>query len=266
MGDYSKMIYIACVVYNKRIEDITSVEHFCSLSNKYDDVRIIILDNSTKDEIIEFNRLIKHDSKLIYIDNKGNIGLSKSYNKVLGIVASDDWILWADDDTLFSYEYLENLYVAVAKSKVDIITGIVKTNIDTVLSPIHRNKKDNSAIPTNKVLNNIYCINSGLCIKRSVYNVIGNYDEILFIDMIDYWLFDELHKKKLDHAMIITGTIKQNFSGTSKGTFSSNFKRFRIYSRDFNHYCSLEKKSFLYRVSTLSKRFGRILIGSVRKG
>lgn len=256
------MLYIACVVYNKRIEDISSLSQYMDMLKRHDDVKIILLDNTTQREIINHNISFKGDSSIEYIINGENIGLSRAYNRVLDLIKSEDWVFWADDDTYFSIEYLENVYTAT-KCDVLIVSGIVKTNINTILSPIKRTHKVNTVIVAGKKHDNLYCINSGLCVRKSVYNVIGKYDEGFFLDMIDYWLFDELNKRSLDQILIVAGDISQSFSGTSKTTLVSKLRRFKIYAHDFNHYCTVEKRPLFYRIGILIKRFARIILESI---
>lgn len=255
------MFIVACVVYNKKIDLVTSLPQFIKLASEYDNVRIIFLDNTTKEEIKAYNQRMKDDLGISYISDQGNIGLSKAYNKVLDCTAPEDWILWTDDDTWFSNEYLENAYAMANQNMVMVMAGIVVTTANTRLSPTFRNHDDNTIITEGMQYDNLYCINSGLCVKRSIYENIGYYDEKLFIDMIDYWLFDEMHKKELDHTLILKGDIRQNFSGISDADIGIKLKRFRIYCHDFLYYCKTEKRSWIYRIRILSRRLFNILIG-----
>lgn len=260
------MLYIACIIYNIKIENIKSLSAFVGLAEKHDDVQIMILDNSTEPEFYTSNREGIYSATVRYVSNEGNIGLSKSYNKVLQLTGPEDWILWSDDDTDFSSDFLENAYQTLKNDKYGIITGIINTTIHTVLSPVSRNDSESVTYKPESVYHDVYCINSGICIKRSLYDKIGRYDEGLFIDMIDYWLFDELHKKKLDQVFIVNGTIIQEFSGTIRTSISSQLRRFKIYSKDFSYYCRIEHKSRYYKLRVLTKRLINILFGSLLKG
>lgn len=244
---------------------MVSFEQYRALECAHADVELILIDNSTEKEVICSNELFSLDNRLRYICNNGNIGLAQSYNIILDLARSNDWILWADDDTFFSSDYLEKVYDTISSDGNSIIAGIVKTNTNTVLSPIHR-KHFKESICVNKVVENVYCINSGLCVNRSIYDIIGYYDERLFVDMIDYWLFDELHKKKMDKVMVLPGEIWQAFSGTSEQPLLSKLRRFRIYSKDFTQYCLIEKKKRTYCIWILSKRLLSIIARTITKG
>lgn len=253
------MLYIACVVYNITINNVKSIDQFKTLVAEHNNVKLTVLDNSTEEEIVRNNEMLSSKSQMIYIQNGGNIGLSRAYNKVLDITDVDDWIMWSDDDTYFSKEYLDLLYKMVCLDEDLLMAGIIKTNKNTILSPISR-KVENGKIRANARFKNLYCINSGLCVKRVIYDQVGHYDEGFFIDMIDYWLFDELHKNSLDNILILPGEIHQEFSGTINQPLASKLKRFRIYAKDFNHYCDIEKRKLSYRGWILIKRLARIII------
>ncbi len=260
------MFYIACVVYNKKIDNVRSLQHFLEFAEKHDDVRIVMLDNTTDSKLLEESSKSKYLKSVLYLKNNGNVGLAKAYNRILEITNSEDWIMWSDDDTWFSETFIQNVYFASRNNDNILITGMINTNKDTILSPIWRREKDNRHFEIGKTYKDLYCINSGLCTKRAVYNLIGKYDEGFFIDMIDYWLFDELHKRDIDQVYLVGGEIKQDFSGTSKGSISQKMKRFRIYAKDFNYYCDVEKKKWNYRVYILVKRLGKIFIEQIFKG
>ncbi len=260
------MFYIACIVYNKKIADVGSLKQFQSLADKYTDVRILFYDNSTNVDVLQANQSGKYPSHTKYVNNKGNVGLSKAYNKVLDAVNSEDWIFWADDDTDFSDQYLGNVYQAAKNGECNIIAGVVQTTVNTILSPIQRNPKKYQKLSIDTIHSEVYCINSGLCMRRSLYDVIGRYDERMFIDMIDYWLFDELRKYNLDKVLLVRGSVIQNFSGNEAASFKKLIGRFKIFTKDFNQYCTIEHKSFGYRSRILIKRFINILRMSFLKG
>ncbi len=261
------MFYIICVVYNKTIMDIRSIESFLELRNHHEDVRIRVYDNSEINVAAKNKTYCETVGELIqYVCNDGNIGLSCSYNKMLDTSDETDWLMWTDDDTWFSPAYLENAYHKAKNGQSMIISGVVRTQTDAIISPIRREDHQPEKDPVGRIVHEVYCINSGLCIQRSIYQQIGLYNEKLFLDMIDYWLFDELSKHKMNRVFIVPGEIIQNFSGNSRVKILSQLRRFRIYRRDFRTYCVLEDKNFLYRERILIRRFLKILYIGITRG
>ena len=257
------MFYIACVVYNEKITEIASRAPFEALAEQHPDVRILLFDNSTDAAVQTYNRACDLPAYMTYISNDGNIGLSKAYNKALTMTDREDWILWTDADTEFSPAYLSNTYLAAKSNQYHAIAGLVYTKTGSLLSPYYRQQKAEApTIQPGSAYDELYCINSGLCVKRSVYETTGPYDEGLFIDMIDYWLFDELSRHGLNRVYIAGGEIMQDFSANATASREAQLKRYRIYAKDFRHYCDVEHKSAGYRLKILAKRKLNILFGS----
>ena len=255
-------LYITVVLYNKRINEITSLDNYIMLKKEKEFVKIYIMDNSTDSSIKDYNNEISNvDYKdcLNYIDNKGNIGLSLSYNKILDLLDENSYIFISDDDTLFSYEYLNNVYNTIRNEESLIVSGIVRTS-NGVLSPIKKLKvfkPKNICFPGNYV--NIYTINSGLTVSKKIYDIIGKYPKELFLDMVDFWFMDTLKKFKLNHIKIVDGDIKQTFSGNSGYTSGTEY-RFKIYKKDMIAYRKLIKHRRVYVFLTLLKRKTHIKI------
>lgn len=104
-------IHIITVLYNRRIEEIRSLSEFEQLQSRHHEVGLIIVDNSTDEEILEHNReTASRNEDLRYIECGGNIGLSRAYNRALATIPQTQpfWVMLADDDTWFSPEYLKN--------------------------------------------------------------------------------------------------------------------------------------------------------------
>ena len=254
------MFNIVCIVYNKLLSEIRSMEEFLLLQAAHGDVRICVYDNSVTEAAEQNLRLSKEKyGNIHYTGNGGNLGLSKAYNRMLTETGTGDWLLWTDDDTYFSSEYLENVYQETKTGLVPVISGVVKTQTGSVLSPV--TAADHRALGSSagKTVEDVYCINSGLCINREVYDRIGFYNEKLFLDMIDYWLFDEMRKRGIREVMIIPGEITQDFSGKGAAALKPMLRRFSIYRKDFRAYCELEGKSFFYREKILIRRYLNIL-------
>lgn len=243
-------LYITCVIYNKLITDIVSLNTFMRFSEKFDFIKIIILDNSSNEYVHSNHALCNEEykEKIIYVNNHGNIGLSKAYNKALNIITDRNaYIMFSDDDTLFSDEYMENVIRVVKKGRVNIIGGIVRTS-KIILSPAKKlavRFKTSQELYINRpgIYRNIFCINSGLVVKRKIYDIVGKYDERLFLDAVDLLFADKLIDHKLNIFMLVDGNISQNFSGESNNLNSRKI-RTKIMTRDWIMWWKIEHKHF----------------------
>ena len=256
MGD---RIFVVTVLYNCNIEDIASIAHFRELKERHNNVEIIVVDNSELSYRMTHQHVVPED--IVYIDSKGNLGLSKAYNRAIQYIEDKDyWVVFADDDTFFSIDFLENLYKTASLHEVDVISGVIKAD-EKVLSPLKRNAirpRTKDFIDTPGLYKNIYCINSGLAIHSKVLRTIGPYDETLFLDLLDYWFMDQLIDSHINTIEIVEGEINQRFSGNDKTNISAVDKRFNIYRKDFCRYCALTNKSPIYKYGVLMKRMAHL--------
>ena len=232
-------LYIVCVLYNSTIEEISSLEVFLRFAGRYDFIRLMIMDNSSEDFVAKNREACEtiYKDRIIYVDDGGNIGISKAYNKALDTIKDDEfYVMWSDDDTVFSEEYIENVIKVIKAERTDIIGGIVRAG-EKVLSPAKRidtrcrySIKQYHQDPG--IYNDIYCINTGLTVKSTVYGIIGRYDERLFLDAVDHLFSDKLIEKDLNRIEIVPGDIIQNFAAVTDDLDSRKI-RTKIYTRDW---------------------------------
>ncbi len=97
-----------------------------------------------------------------------------------------------------------------------------------------------------------------MCISSVVYRYIKEYDETLFVDMVDYWLMDKLKEININKVTVIPCKIYQEFSGTVYKDRDKVLQRYKIYKRDFSTYCRKTGKSELFCFFMLLKRRIRI--------
>ena len=241
-------LYIVCVLYNSTIAEISSLEVFLRFVCRYDFIRLMIMDNSSEDLVAQ-NREVcktKYKDQIIYVDDGGNIGISKAYNKALDTIKDDVfYVMWSDDDTSFSDTYIENVITAIKAGRTDIISGIVRTQ-NKVISPA----KDLVPITRDSqkwyykepgVYSNIYCINTGLTLKNTVYDIVGKYDERLFLDAVDHLFSDVLISKDINRVEIVPGDIIQDYSIETNDLLSSKI-RIKIFTRDWLNWWKIMHK------------------------
>ncbi|MCR5542661.1 MAG: glycosyltransferase [Eubacterium sp.] len=266
------MIYITLVMYNNKMEDIPSKGTLSTFIKDYgnDKVKLIIVNNSDKSKFCELSdeaEYFVNDTAAVYMCEGKNLGLSKAYNKAFNKALSEsmdtqkDFMMLLDDDTYISYDYLEMLYKAHVingskTKKVNVIASLVSSS-GRPMSPIKSFKmkyKLSDFIINHGVYNNIICINSGMAIRLSALEMIGGFEESLFLDMIDYMLFYRLKEKELCRVLVMPKKILQSFSGRTKMSKEAARKRFMIFSKDFMRYAKLTGLSKMYTATYLMKR------------
>ena len=257
---------IAVVLYNKAFSDIASLDVFRSLCRS-GAAKLFVFDNSTDEQIKAHNKASAALDLAAYTDNGGNIGLSKSYNKMLSMAEDrDSWIMLSDDDTLFSEEYMENVLAAINSGDgSEVLTGIVKAGSEP-FSPkrsLGLLSRTQEFIEEPGRYKNIYAINSGLVVKRSVFDKTGKYDESLFLDMVDHYFMHRLMECGICDITVLGGDISQSFSGNST-SYSASMKRFKIFRRDYAAYCRLCGLNIIYRWLVPAKRYAGIVLRAAK--
>lgn len=258
-------LYIIVVLYNKRITEIKSIESFLNLSLTAN-IRVLFMDNSIDLDIKQYNKNQSKNydqQKFLYVDNGGNIGLSRAYNKALSLIKDDNyWVMLADDDTFFSETYLRNVvFETQEKGNYLLYTGIIN-NGRSFFSPKKRLSIKNKAsdfITEPGLYTNIYAVNSGLVINSAIFKKYGHFDETLFLDMIDFNFMKLLIKNEANTIKVLGGRIEQEFSGTTKASYKKMMSRYKIFKKDFVTFCKLNEMSQFYKIAILSKRHLNIL-------
>lgn len=271
MDDF--LLFIVCVVYNKTVKEIVSYNQFVKSSIDNKCVKFIVVDNSTEKDVVNVN--MKMGENLIYLNSNGNVGLSKAYNNVLRYIDSQKfstkniWVMLADDDTDFSQNYLNNLIKTIESfdetcKNYALISTNIKSNYGC-MSPFSIKGLKIRAFEgkCGACYSDVYAINSGLCIKRDLLKLIGDYDETLFLDYVDVYFFDRVRKIGKDCLLIIDGDVHQKFSAVQKEKKVCSKKRFFIFKKDFTQYCKATKKSKFFWLFVLCKRWLNIVLKGI---
>ena len=235
-----KKIYIVVVVYNKELSDSVTIKKIDNINIK--NIEIVVIDNST---ISTSNEKIANSMGYHYLNMNGNKGLSKSYNIALNYINNElnakdnDYILWMDDDTEISNDYLKKINNEFESEELhDIYAPIVVGQDGKIYSPNSFRYLKNKLIDNLNDIGKIKkynAINSCLCVCLSVYKDY-RYDEVLFLDQVDTNFFDDMRKsnKKMKTLDVV---IHQNFS--QRGTNLNGKKmipRYKIRIKDIMRY------------------------------
>lgn len=240
-------IIVIIIIYNKFLTESTSLISILDNKNK---LKVIVIDNSTTEQYIDFNLNVSKRMDILYYQFKSNIGLSKAYNFAIRQVQKNDktYLLLLDDDSILNDNYINNLYSHIESNKnIDIFMPIVYSN-KNIISP--SNTLFNCKVQQLKSLNTlnirkVTAINSGLLIKSSVF-LNYTYDEKIFLDYVDHYFFREMRKLNKSFFVMEDNIIYQNFSRDNLSSFKNTFTRFKIYIKDFKYYTKYSFISKLY--------------------
>ncbi|MDY0328532.1 MAG: hypothetical protein RBR07_09815 [Arcobacteraceae bacterium] len=167
---------VSVVLYNPSNDVFDNIKTYADFAEC-----LIVVDNSE----IKNSQLIKkiHEfylDKLVYIDNKNNLGIATALN-----LASDNairlgyqWLLTMDQDSRFvNFEH----YIQCLLS-VENYDGIGIFAANTTRNAIEQLPKT----PTCSYEERLIVITSANIINLKYFNQVGRFDDGLFIDMVDY--------------------------------------------------------------------------------
>lgn len=189
-------IIVTCYNHEKYIgECIKSL-----LEQTYFNIEILITDDCSKDNsphIIQnwTEKLKQRFAKVIYIQNKENIGAVRSLNQMLRISRGDYIKLLDGDDMLFP-NAIEDLTVFLEEKKVYglVYSNHVSCETDESFNLEELRKKEIQKAPvvykhmSQKLYENDFIIAPTVLIRRKVYEQIGLHDENISIADWEFWI------------------------------------------------------------------------------
>lgn len=232
-------IDIIVVIYNKLVKDIPVIQLY---ENK-DEIDYLVCDNSTDENIKQKNKTdAQAYNNLIYIDMKGNKGLSRAYNSAIYRCAGD-LICIFDDDTLPESDYIEKIKVQCTAEGVYL--PLVKSGT-RLLSPLNIIGPVIYRCKNTKGLNLKTCsaFNSGMVISKTIVKAIA-YDERLFLDFVDHAFCREAHRRGIPFYLLKDVTMQQNYSKETNN-LQAALKRSLISSKDITEYYSGNLLDWIY--------------------
>lgn len=250
-----KNLNIIIVIYNIKLDESIA---FLKVYENRNYFHITIVDNTTINNIRQYNQSEAEKFDVTYLSKGDNIGLSKAYNLAIEHIKEScnkiEWVITLDQDTVLNQDYFNEILEITGRSS-EMLLYYPKVNSKRgVISPILMNKQFIKNIKNKTQQNNIVCINSGLLMNINLFKECI-YNENLFLDMIDYDLFCQMIKKGyMNKIKSINSLIDQDFSGAGFSLLEKDYARFKLYAADFKTFCCKWKVSKFYRNYIMFKR------------
>ena len=219
-------LYFAIVIYNKECEDSITINRLLEFNLE----NIIVVDNSSIDNK---NATFCKNNNIDFINMNGNQGLSKAYNTVIKhLKGLSGYVMWLDDDTYITKEYIENILSLITKREFNIIIPIVECQ-KKIISPLRKIGIKYIGIQSEnyKNMKNIYAINSCLTVDLEIYKHI-RYNEKLFLDNVDLDFFRKIRELDNIKIKIIKSSIEQKLFLMENTDVKQFKKRYIIYLKD----------------------------------
>lgn len=249
-------IFFAVVLYNKNFYDSDTCKQLESIV-KND--KVIIADNSTKKNDVE---KIAIEKKWKYILMNGNEGISNAYNAIIKYIKSEeehddnDVIVFVDDDTKITQEYITKLRIELEQKKhINIFMPIIKEKKNVIISPSKYTKLKIIKVKNKEQIKkikqkNFLAINTCLAVRMKIFKEY-RYTNKLFLDYVDNQFFYDMRKKGEKFVCIDT-EIMQKFFSTDNNDYNKDIIRRKIQIRDYKNFIKdktiMEKVVFYIRI------------------
>lgn len=213
-----KLISVIMSVYNNSNEISHAIR---SIENQnLENYEFLIMNDGSTDNSLE--KLIKHENqnnKIRIVENKQNIGLTKSLNKLIKL-ANGDYIARQDADDFSFPNRLNSQLEFLEEKKLDGCTtrAIIKNTLNI--------KPNLSYFLPNKIIMKLKnpFIHGSLLIKKEAITDVGNYNENFYYAQ-DYKLFRDL----IDNNKKIRILKKPYYVLNTQNNISTKFKEQQDY-------------------------------------
>lgn len=241
------MISICCVIvlYKMRLSESPAFRDAYAQNSIYYNIRFFIMDNSPEAESTHQNYPDVH-----YEHCPENKGLGYAYNTAAQFASIEKlgWLLFLDQDTILTKGFFDSyIHHISAYPEVSIFVPQVLLPEGGELSPLRRWIAQKKALKPGQLypIQHYLLINSGLCVKLSVFNSCGGYNEQVRIDFADTQFVRKIWHSGEKYFFLMPYTCYQTFSNTE--TDLEKLKaRYEIYLECAGKYKYLDFADWLF--------------------
>lgn len=180
---------------------------------------VYLVNNSPEVNIV--NTIVKLNLKLplnlIIYDNPTNLGIAQALNLGISLAQKElyNWVVTLDQDSKFTSECLNKMTIAYSVLNDENIASINPLIINHGQIPTLNNNDNNIDIDS--------CITSGNLLNIKAWQMVGGFEDSLFIDWVDYEL--SLRLRKYNYRLIQANSARLNHE-------LGEVSKFKL----FNHY------------------------------
>jgi len=200
-----KKILIFIVTYHASFRILTVLNKIKKINKKKDDFKILISDDSSKDDTIDYIKKIKFPKKTKIILNKKNIGYGANIKKCLNYALKNnfDYAIMIHGDDQYDAKYIPNMIKKLKEPNVHAVTG-------------------------SRMLNKSAAINGGM----PIYKFIGNIVLTKIFNILYKTNFTDCHTGLWGYNLKIFKSIKLN--KRDDGFNFDNSTRISLVNRNLN--------------------------------
>jgi glycosyltransferase involved in cell wall biosynthesis len=185
------IVTVICTCYNH--EKFVRNALLSVINQTYKNIELIIVDNaSTDNSKLVINHFLSQFPETLFISNKENIGLPKSFNSAVKI-SKGKYLIDLSADDILDYERVR--LQVIAFEKLNPKYGLIYSNIEEVNKngkhlkfSLNQNKSYPSGNLFLELLNKHFIPSPSTIFKKTVFDEIGGYNENLVFEDFDFWV------------------------------------------------------------------------------
>lgn len=193
----SPRVSIICLCYNHEdfvLDALNSAE-----SQSHPNIELIIIDDCSTDNSLKLITQWNQNRGHLVINNKINLGNTKSFNLGLSKATGDFIIDLATDDILLPH-FVSSHLITFSHSQFQNL-GVVYSNVENIDKsgnhlkyhfPINSDQQVKKALPVGNIYAQLierYFINSpSMMVAKKVFDKLNGYDENLSYEDLDFWV------------------------------------------------------------------------------
>jgi len=259
-------VLFVIVLYNNSLENSITIESITA--NYKHPIDLLAFDNSPRRQY-QKSRFQYKNLNVFYSNDEANPGLSRAYNYSLleASKLSKKWILLLDQDTLFTEDYIKELYsINTDNLGPDVVAIIPKVNSiynpHKIISPAKMyigGKFKPINLESGVSFKPISAINSGSLINVDFLKSINGFKNSFQLDMLDHWYFREIYKAQ-KQVYVLNSTIYQSLSVSEKFEDNISIERYRKMLNAEKMFISLNGRMhvFFFKLRLLARLFKQI--------
>ena len=214
-----KKIFAIVVIYKEEFYSTTVYKHLLSKHIDKGGLRFLVYDNSPE-PMNRVEEIAKNGG--FYIHNCKNSGVSTAYNEGARIAEKIDginYLLLLDQDTIFESDFVEKIEKAISSDEdCNLFVPFITYGKNIPFSPTKKSLKGSSGVKLEEGEYELlkYCpVNSGACVKLSIFKKAEGYNEKIKLDFADYDFFSRLGQIS-PWFKLINSHAEQSFSNEEK--------------------------------------------------
>jgi GT2 family glycosyltransferase len=263
--DAQPTLLAVLVLYEMRASDSPTLVSLCKSLAESDvarQFRLLIYDNSASP-----SPLPAIPVPFSYIHDPTNGGLVTAYNTALGLAQEgrNEWLLLLDQDTVLTSDYLNTLFRTLCRVRMDARCAALVPKLvcgNKVVSPV-RVLWGGRLAPVDQgrfgtVLGEPMALNSATLLRVSAILEIGGFDHRFWLDYLDHWVFNRLHRARYT-LYVIDAVLHHELSVRSTSDISlARYRNVLLAEGKFYRSCKSRTENALYQMRLLL-RSGKVL-------